>query len=229
MCQVNLTLLFHAGVFKPLLINVQLCTRFSNLLRTLLAALASVTSQIRMGTLVTSNALRNPAVLARQALTIDHISNGRLEIGIGAGAPSTIDPTYKIISIDDWPFKERIRRLKEQVEIIDRLLRNSVSSYNGEFYDLEEAIMNPDPIQKPRPPLTVAAHAKASLKIAAEHADTWVSFGADFGSPPEVVVEKTRKRSEFLNKYCEQIGRDPASIRRSLLIFGSEANYCICF
>ena len=190
----------------------------------LLAALANATSRIRLGTLVTSIALRDPAVLARQALTIDHISNGRLEIGIGAGAPGTIDPTYKMIDIDDWPFEERIRRLKEQVEIIDNLLRNSTSSYNGEFYNLKEAIMNPDPVQKPRPPFTIAAHVKGSLKIAAEYAETWVSFGADFGSPPEVVVEKTRKRNDFLSKYCEQLGRDPASIRRSLLIFGSEAN-----
>jgi alkanesulfonate monooxygenase SsuD/methylene tetrahydromethanopterin reductase-like flavin-dependent oxidoreductase (luciferase family) len=147
-----------------------------------------------------------------------------LEIGIGAGAPGTIDSTYKMIGIDDWPFEERTRRLKEQVEIIDKLLRNSISNYNGEFYHLEEAVMNPDPVQKPRPPFTIAAHAKTSLKIAAKYADTWVSFGANFGSPPEVVVEKTRKRSEFLSKYCEKIGRDPASIRRSLLIFGSEAN-----
>jgi alkanesulfonate monooxygenase SsuD/methylene tetrahydromethanopterin reductase-like flavin-dependent oxidoreductase (luciferase family) len=188
----------------------------------LLAALANTTSRIRLGTLVTSISLRNPAVLARQALTVDHISNGRLELGIGAGAPGTVDPSYRMIGIDDWPFQERVKRLKEQVEIIDKLLRNTKASYNGEFYNLEDVLMAPEPVQKPRPPITIAAHVKASLRIAAEYADTWVSFGADFGSPPEVVVEKTRKRNELLNKYCEKIGRNPESIGRALLIFGSE-------
>jgi alkanesulfonate monooxygenase SsuD/methylene tetrahydromethanopterin reductase-like flavin-dependent oxidoreductase (luciferase family) len=85
--------------------------------------------------------------------------------------------------------------------------------------------MAPGPVQKPRPPLVVAAHVKASLKVAAEYADTWVSFGADFGSPIEIVVAKTQKRIVFLDKYCEKIGRDPGSLRRSLLIFGEEANH----
>lgn len=191
---------------------------------TALTGLASVTSNIRVGTLVTSIALRNPAVLARQALTVDHISNGRLDIGIGAGAPGSIDPTYRMTGIRDWPTKERAKRLREQVEIVDKLLRNTVTSYDGEYYSIEEAIMSPEPVQKPRPPITVAAHVKESLKIAAEYSDTWVSFGADFGSPVEIVLERTQKRCGFLDKYCEKIGRDPGSIRRSLLIFGHEAN-----
>ena len=191
---------------------------------TTLAALANCTSHIRIGTLVTSIPFRHPAVLARQAMTVDHISNGRLEIGIGAGAPGKIDPSYVMTGIDDWPFKERTERLKEQVEIIDALLRNTTSSYEGKYYNLKEAIMAPGPVQKPRPPLVVAAHAKASLRVAAEKADTWVSFGADFGSPPELVVEKTQKRIAFIDRYCEKIGRDPGSLRRSILVFGAEAN-----
>ncbi|MCK5390499.1 MAG: LLM class flavin-dependent oxidoreductase, partial [Candidatus Thorarchaeota archaeon] len=74
---------------------------------TTLAGLANCTSKIRIGTLVTSIPFRHPAVLARQAMTVDHISNGRLEIGIGAGAPGKIDPSYTMTGIDDWPFKER--------------------------------------------------------------------------------------------------------------------------
>jgi len=70
----------------------------------------------------------------------------------------------------------------------------------------------------------VAAHIKASLRVAAEYADTWVSFGADFGAPHEIVVENTQKRISYLDKYCEKIGRDPGSLRRSLLVFGAEAN-----
>ncbi len=191
---------------------------------TTLAALANCTSRIRIGTLVTSIPFRHPAVLARQAMTVDHISNGRLEIGIGAGAPGKIDPSYTMTGIEDWPFKERTERLKEQVEIVDTLLRNTTSSYDGKYYKLKDAMMAPGPVQKPRPPLVVAAHVKASLRIAAEYADTWVSFGADFGAPTEVVVEKTQKRISYLDKYCEKIGRDPGSLRRSLLVFGAEAN-----
>ncbi|MHA1970785.1 MAG: LLM class flavin-dependent oxidoreductase, partial [Candidatus Thorarchaeota archaeon] len=189
-----------------------------------LAGLAACTSRIRIGTLVTSIPFRHPAVLARQAMTVDHISNGRLEIGIGAGAPGKIDPSYTMTGIDDWPFKERTERLKEQVEIVDTLLSNMKSSYEGMYYQLKDAIMAPGPVQKPRPPLVVAAHVKASLRIAAEYADTWVSFGADFGAPHELIVENTQKRISYLDKYCEKIGRDPGSLRRSLLVFGAEAN-----
>jgi alkanesulfonate monooxygenase SsuD/methylene tetrahydromethanopterin reductase-like flavin-dependent oxidoreductase (luciferase family) len=189
-----------------------------------LAGLAGHTSKIRIGTLVTSIPFRHPAILARQAMTVDHISNGRLEIGIGAGAPGSVDPSYAMTGIEDWSFKERAERLKEQVEIVDTLLRNIKSSYEGKYYKLKDAIMAPGPVQKPRPPLVVAAHVKASLRVAAEYADTWVSYGADFGSPIELVVDKTNKRIAYLDKYCEKIGRDPGSIRKSLLLFGAEAN-----
>ena len=128
---------------------------------TTLAALANSTSRIRIGTLVTSISLRNPALLARQAMTVDHISGGRLELGIGAGAPGRVDSSYRMIGIDDWPFQERAERLREQVEIVDGLLRNITSSYNGKYYKIEDAMMAPGPIQKPRPPIVVAAHAKA--------------------------------------------------------------------
>jgi alkanesulfonate monooxygenase SsuD/methylene tetrahydromethanopterin reductase-like flavin-dependent oxidoreductase (luciferase family) len=191
---------------------------------TTLAALANCTSSIRIGTLVTSILLRNPALLARQAMTVDHISGGRLELGIGAGAPGSADPSYRMIGIEDWSFQERTERLREQVEIVDKVLRNTTSSYKGKHYNIEDVMMAPGPIQKPRPPIIVAAHVKASLKVAAEYADKWVSFGGDFGAPVEVIVEKTTKRIEILNNYCEKLGRDPASIRRSLLIFGAEGN-----
>lgn len=190
-----------------------------------LAGLAACTSRIRIGTLVTSIPFRHPAVLARQAMTVDHISNGRLEIGIGAGAPGNIDPSYSMTGIDDWPLKERTERLKEQVEIVDTLLSNKKSSYEGKYYHLKDVIMAPGPVQKPRPPLVIAAHIKASLRIAAEFADTWVSFGADFGAPHELVVTNTQKRLDYIEKYCEKIGRDSGSLRKSLLVFGEEANY----
>ncbi|MFW9844411.1 MAG: LLM class flavin-dependent oxidoreductase [Candidatus Thorarchaeota archaeon] len=189
-----------------------------------LAGLAASTSRIRIGTLVTSIPFRHPAVLARQAMTVDHISNGRLEIGIGAGAPGSIDPSYTMTGIENWSTEERVERLKEQVEIVDTLLSNIKSSYEGKYYQLKDVIMAPGPVQKPRPPIVVAAHLKASLRIAAEFADTWVSFGADFGAPTELVVKNTEKRIAYLDMYCEKIGRDPGTLRRSLLVFGAEAN-----
>ncbi|MFX1252190.1 MAG: LLM class flavin-dependent oxidoreductase [Promethearchaeota archaeon] len=190
---------------------------------TLLAALATVTSSIRIGTLVSSAPLRNPAVLARQALTVDHISNGRLDLGIGAGAPGEMDPVYRMTGIEDWPPRERVDRFREIVEIIDQCLRNRVSSYEGRYYQLKDTAMAPKPVQQPRPPITIGAMGSSMLKIAARYADTWNSYGGEWGAPPDVIVRDTKKRNELLDKYCADIGRDPKTIRRSLLIYGAEA------
>ncbi|MHA2398526.1 MAG: LLM class flavin-dependent oxidoreductase [Promethearchaeota archaeon] len=185
---------------------------------TLLASLAAVTSRIRIGPLVTSMPLRNPAVLARQALTVDHISNGRLELGLGTGGRR--DPVHKMLNIEDWSGSERVNRFKEQVEMIDLLLRQSVSSYEGNFYSLKDATMNPEPIQKPRPPLTIAGMGNQMLKIAARYADTWNSFGAeDWRTPPEKIFENTKNRNELVDTYCNEIGRKPNTLSRSLLFY----------
>jgi alkanesulfonate monooxygenase SsuD/methylene tetrahydromethanopterin reductase-like flavin-dependent oxidoreductase (luciferase family) len=191
---------------------------------TLLAALASQTSHIRIGTLVSSLPLRNPAVLARQALTVDHISNGRLELGLGAGAPGTIDPVYSMIGIDDWGASERVSRFQEMVEIVDRCLRHKVTSYDGRYYQLTDAAMAPPPVQQPRPPITIGAMSPHMLKIAARYADTWNSFGdEEWGAPQEQIVENTRRRNALLDRYCREQGRAPRSLRRSLLVFGADA------
>ena len=185
---------------------------------TLLASLAVVTERIRIGTLVSSMPLRRPAVLARQALTIDHISNGRLELGLGTGGSR--DPVHNMLGIEDWVGSERVERFKDQIEVIDRLLRHDVSSYNGKFYKLNEATMNPQTIQKPRPPLVIAAMRKSMLKIAAKYADTWNSFGSeDWRTPAEKILENTKKRVELMEKYCDEIGRNPETLRRSLLFY----------
>ena len=185
---------------------------------TLLASLAVVTEKIRIGTLVSSMPLRRPAVLARQALTIDHISNGRLELGLGTGASG--DPVHKMLGIDDWVGLERVERFTDQIEVIDRLLRHDVSSYDGKFYKLNEATMNPQTIQKPRPPVVIAAMGKSMLKIAAKYADTWNSFGSeDWRTPAEKILENTRKRVELMDRYCDEIGRNPEKLRRSLLFY----------
>lgn len=105
---------------------------------TLLAGLATQTTRIRIGTLITAMPFRNPAFLARQALTVDHLSQGRLELGLGTGASGEIDPSYAMTGIDDWAPPERVARFREVVEIVDQLLRNEVSTYQGRYYQLKD-------------------------------------------------------------------------------------------
>ncbi len=180
----------------------------------LLPALATLTSKIRIGTLVTNIIYRHPAVIARQALTVDHISGGRLELGIGA--TSARDRSHRMIGIKNWSKTERVDRFRETVEIVDLMLRQETTSYAGRYYEVKEAQMGPAAIQKPRPPLTIAAHGPATLKIAAQYADNWNSYGG-FDISPKETLQVTRQRNELLDEFCVKIGRDPQAIRRSFL------------
>jgi alkanesulfonate monooxygenase SsuD/methylene tetrahydromethanopterin reductase-like flavin-dependent oxidoreductase (luciferase family) len=189
---------------------------------TLLAGLSTQTSYIRIGTLVTPIMWRNPAFLARMAMTVDHLSNGRLELGLGAGARGDIDCSYAMTGIEDWAPGERVDRFKEVLEIVDGMLRNEVTTYRGRYYNIEEAVMSPTSVQKPRPPITVGALGRRMLRLTARHADTWNSFGG-MGMSGEEMLKVTGERNAFLDKCCEEIGRDPGSLRRSLLLFGSPA------
>ncbi len=189
---------------------------------TFMAALACQTSRIRIGA-ISSMPLHNPAILARQALTVDHISHGRLDLGIGAGAPGNIDPSYRMAGIDNWSPRERVARFREVVQILDQCLRNEKTNYEGRYYKLENAIVRPPPVQKPRPPITVAAMGPSMLKIAARYADTWNTLGGEFNAPPESILENVKRQSKIVDDYCGKIGRDPNSLRRSILIWGSEA------
>lgn len=183
---------------------------------TLLAALAAQTSRIRVGTLVTPFPLRNPAVLARQALTLDHIANGRLELGLGSGVQG--DPSYRMTGLPDYEAPERVARFREVVELVDSLLRNETTSYQGRYYTADEAIMNPRPLQQPRPPLTIAALGPAMLKIAARYADRLSTYPR---VSPDQAGQTIRERNQLLDQYCAEIGRDPGEISRSLLVFGA--------
>ena len=160
--------------------------------------------------------------MARQALTVDHLSNGRLELGLGAGAPGEIDPSYAMTGIEDWVSGERVARFREVVEIVDMLLRNKVTTYEGRYYQLKDTVMQPDPVQKPRPPITIGALGSSMLRITARYADTWNSFGGS-GLSSEEMLKETGKRNTFLDKYCKKIGRDPKTLRRSFLVFGPDA------
>ena len=182
---------------------------------TLLSALATQTSKIRIGTLVTPIAWRNPAFLARQAMTVDHISHGRLELGLGSGVRS--DRSYEMTGIPNWSPRERLARFREYVEIVDQLLRNEVTNYDGRYYKIKEAVMSPRPVQKPRPPITIAANRPRMLKLTARYADTWTTLG------PAERLEEIRRRNGLVDEYRREIGRDPSSLRRSYWFFYSDA------
>lgn len=185
----------------------------------ILSALASQTSRIRLGTLVTAMHWRHPAWLAKQALTVDHISNGRLELGIGAGGSRKVE--YSMTGIDEWEPSEKVRRFREYVEIVDQLLSKPVTTYQGEYYKLEEAVMQPDSVQKPRPPLTLGAFGPRMLQVAAQFADTWNTLGDPISN--EESMEVVKKQINLLEKYCKEINRDTQKLRRSFLVHEREA------
>jgi F420-dependent oxidoreductase-like protein len=172
---------------------------------TLLSALAMATERVRLGVLVSSNTFRHPSMLAKQAVTVDHISNGRLELGIGAG---WFVWEHERFGLDFPPTKELVDRYEEAVTLLDTYLRNDVSSFNGQHYTLDEAPNRPAPIQRPRPPLVLGAHGRRTIGIAGRYADTWNSRG----TPAEI-----RERNARLDDAASAAGRDPASIKRSLL------------
>ncbi len=170
---------------------------------TLLAGLAARTERIRIGVLVSCNTFRHPALLAKEAVTVDHISNGRLDVGLGAG---WYKPEHEQFGIPFPSNAELVVRFREAVEIVDRLLRDEVTTYEGRYYQLREAASRPRPIQQPRPPLMLGAHGPKMLGIVARHADAWNSFGT---------VAEMRERNAILDEHCAAIGRDPDTISRS--------------
>jgi alkanesulfonate monooxygenase SsuD/methylene tetrahydromethanopterin reductase-like flavin-dependent oxidoreductase (luciferase family) len=184
-----------------------------------LGALAEATSTIRLTTVVTQIPLRNPAVLARQVLTLDHISHGRIELGLGTGL--TIDPSYAMAGLPNWTPSERVARFAEYCELVSLLLSQEVTTYHGEFYAVEGNVMQPRPRQAPRPPLLVAALGPRMLALAARHADIWnsLSFQADFAAQ----LAETRARCAAMDDACAAIGRDPATLRRSYTMFDAHA------
>ena len=170
----------------------------------LLAGLAARTEKIRIGVLVTSNTFRFPQVVAKMAVTVDHISNGRLEVGLGAG---WYEPEHTMFGIPFPETKELVGRFREAVQVVDLLTREDTSSFDGTYYQLKNAQSRPASVQKPRPPLVIGAFGPRMLKIVATYADTWNAFG----TPSEM-----RERNQMLDDYCRELGRDPDTLDRSL-------------
>lgn len=182
-----------------------------------LAALAQTTQRARVGILVSNPILRAPAVLAKQAVTVDHLSQGRLELGVGTGIAGF---DHAAVGIDYWPPKERARRFREYIEIVDGLLRSSTApySFHGRYYQTHDTALAPAPLQHPRLPITVGGQSPTALKAAADLADCWNTHGP-FGHSYEQILEITRKQNRWLDESCAAAGRDPAALRRSLLLF----------
>jgi alkanesulfonate monooxygenase SsuD/methylene tetrahydromethanopterin reductase-like flavin-dependent oxidoreductase (luciferase family) len=182
---------------------------------TVITAWAAATSRIRIGTLISNIIFRTPALLARQAASVDHISAGRLELGIGAGMFPT-DHTMNGIRL--WSPRERSERLAETIEIVDRLLRGEPKPYSGRYYSFSEAVMAVLPVQQPRPPLTIAASHRRSIAVAAIFADSWNTFGG-LDLTAEQHFEYAAQRARILDECCAQVGRDPQAVRRSILVY----------
>jgi F420-dependent oxidoreductase-like protein len=177
-----------------------------------LAALAGVTTRIRLGLLVTGVTYRHPSVLAAQAVTIDHASHGRLELALGS---AWFEPEHRALGIPFPSTGERSDLLEDTLEIVTRLMTGERVSYDGRHVRLRDAQLRPTPVQQPHPPIWIGgAGPRRTLPLAARFADVWHAFG----SPTSL-----REPSARLDQLAEAAGRDPAAITRaaSLSLSGS--------
>jgi F420-dependent oxidoreductase-like protein len=175
---------------------------------TLLAALAAETQRLRLGLMVTGNTYRHPAVLAKIAATVDVISNGRLDFGIGAGWNVY---EHESMGIPLYAPGERIRRFGEACAIIKSLFTEHLTTFDGRYYQLKDARCEPKPIQKPYPPFVIGGSGeRLTLRVVAEYAQVW-NFG---GTDPEQFKHKVR----VLHEHCAAVGRDPSEIALSIQI-----------
>jgi alkanesulfonate monooxygenase SsuD/methylene tetrahydromethanopterin reductase-like flavin-dependent oxidoreductase (luciferase family) len=182
----------------------------------LLGAAATVTERIRVGTMVSNPILRPPALLAREAVTVDHLSGGRLELGIGAGI---IELDHLATGTQPWTVKQRVGRFVEYVRVVDEMLRSTGEVYEflGAHLQVRGLPTNPGPVQRPRPPIIIGGQAPTILRVAAQRADIWNTIGRLDGTVAEN-VELTRVQNRRLDELTEEIGRDPRSLRRSVAI-----------
>ena len=175
---------------------------------TLLSSLLTITDKIRIGQVVTCNSFRHPALLAKMISTMDVISNGRMELGIGAGSYRDEYLTYGY----DYPTGSiRINQLDEALNIIKLLWKHQTSTFSGEYYSIKDAVCNPKPIQKPHPPIMIGGTGeKHLLKTVARHADR---YNHPFASPLDI-----RRRLYILKEHCDTIGLHYLDIERSVVI-----------
>lgn len=167
------------------------------------AAMAEATKRVRFGCLVTGNTYRHPIVLAKMAVTVDHLSGGRLELGVGAAWSEIEHRMYGIEGLD-----HRVGRLSESLQIMKSLFTEERTNFEGRYYQFRDAISNPKRLQKPHPPIWIGGQGEMVLRLIARHADVWNISG---GTPAQVTAHISR-----FEKACAEVGRDPSSLRLSL-------------
>jgi probable F420-dependent oxidoreductase len=176
---------------------------------TTMTAIAAVTRTARVGSLVLCNDFRNPGLLAKMAASLDLLSGGRLDLGLGAG---WYEPEYRAAGIEFLSPGKRIARLAEAAAIVGRLLTGEEVTYNGRFYSMRGAVCRPGPVQKPRPPIWIGGKGDNLLQTAARVADGWnFSWLGSF--------DNYAARAEAADRACDKEGRDPASLRRSVGVY----------
>lgn len=175
---------------------------------TLLAALTARTERLRLGLMVTGNTYRHPAVLAKIAATVDVISGGRLDFGIGAGWN---EYEHTSMGLPLYKPAERIRRLDEACQIVKLLFTQSTTDFNGKYYQLQEARCEPKPVQRPYPPIVIGGSGEQlTLRVVARHADIWNFVGGS--------TETFLHKVAVLRAHCQAVGRDPSTITYSVQI-----------
>lgn len=183
-----------------------------------LAAASSVTSRLRLGTLVASPNFRHPVPFAREIVTLDDVSGGRLTVGLGAGGLGW-DTT--MLGQDPWSAAERADRFVEFVDMLDELLRSPRTTFEGRFWRAVEARTSPGCVQSPRVPFAIAATAVRSMAVAARYAAIWVTNGDRHHHgpplPPNEGAKVVARQLARLEQACEDADRDPASVDRLVL------------
>ncbi len=181
---------------------------------TLLASIAEVTRRVRIGLNVTGNLYRHPGLLAKIAVTVDHLSGGRLEVGLGAGWNESEFAMYGMAFPQSAA--ERIDRLDEACQVLKALWTEPRASFAGRYYQLTDAIAEPKPLQRPHPPLWVGGNGpKRTLRVAALRADVW---SCDVWPTRADAMESTYALSRVLDGHCAAVGRDPRTIRRAHVV-----------
>jgi len=179
---------------------------------TLLSALAAQTQRLRLGLLVTSNRFRPPAMLAKIATTVDIVSGGRLDFGIGAGSRPGLPMARREYDGNGLPYHDAadaVGSLAEACTVIRRLWTETEPfDFHGTHVNLTGAFANPKPVQRPHPPIMIGGRSAGTLRVVAEHADLWNMPGGD--------IDDAAARGALLDRYCAEIGRDPAAITRSI-------------
>jgi alkanesulfonate monooxygenase SsuD/methylene tetrahydromethanopterin reductase-like flavin-dependent oxidoreductase (luciferase family) len=178
-----------------------------------LTAAALVTSSIRLGTLVTTPNFRHPVPLAKDLMSLDDISNGRLIVGVGSGGLGSDDT---VLGKEPWSSKERMDRFVNFVDLLDKLLRQPLTSEKGTFYSAFEARMLPGPVQQPRPPFCVAAAGKRGLGVLVQHAQAWVTTGLS-ANPQQSCYDAVSTQLERVREAFAESHRELHSVERVLL------------